>query len=116
MARFSFEKARNSAKKVNETIEAKVILDPEAREFYERKLHEIELALLMRETREKVNLSQEIVAARMKTTKSAVSRLESCGSSRRHSPSIETLLKYAQALGHKLKIELIPEKKPRPRV
>jgi transcriptional regulator with XRE-family HTH domain len=63
----------------------------------------------MRETREKANLSQEDVAERMHATRSAVSRLESSGTGR-HSPSLETLLKYAQALGYSIKINLVPAK------
>lgn len=69
----------------------------------------IEIALLMRKAREKAKLSQEDVAERMHTTRSAVSRLESYGAGR-HSPSIETLLKYAQALGYAVKINLVPVK------
>jgi len=93
----------------NQAIQDKVISDHDSREMYERKRKEIELALLMRRTREEVNLSQTDVAERMHTTRSAVSRLESCGSTR-HSPSIETLLKYAQALGYSVKINLVPVK------
>ena len=81
--------------------------NPETRALYERKRREIELALLMRKAREKANVSQEDIAERMHTTRSAVSRLESCGMGR-HSPSIETLLKYAQALGYTVKINLVP--------
>lgn len=109
MAKFSLEKARKMSKKWNKEIEKKVLSDPESREIYERKHREIDIALLMRKTREKVKLSQEDVALRMHTTRSAVSRLESCGVGR-HSPSIETLLKYAQALGYTVKINLVPVK------
>jgi predicted transcriptional regulator len=109
MAKFSLEKARKSSKKWNKELEKKVMSDPEMRALYERKRREIELALLMRKTREKANISQEDIAARMHTTRSAVSRLESCGMGR-HSPSIETLMKYAQALGYAVKINLVPIK------
>jgi len=109
MAKFSLEKARKSSKKVNAEIEKRIMSDPETKALYERKYREIEFALLMRKTREKANLSQEDVAERMHTTRSAVSRLESCGKGR-HSPSLETLLKYAQALGYSVKINLVPDK------
>lgn len=109
MTKYSLEHARKMSKKWNKEIETKVISDPESREIYERKRREIEIALLMRKTREKANLSQEDVAERMHTTRSAVSRLESSGTGR-HSPSLETLLKYAQALGYSIKINLIPVK------
>ncbi|NJN38505.1 MAG: helix-turn-helix transcriptional regulator, partial [Acaryochloridaceae cyanobacterium CSU_3_4] len=56
--------------------------------------------------RSRAGLTQEVVARRMGTTKSAVSRLESAG---QHSPSIASLKKYAAAVGCTLKIELIPQ-------
>jgi DNA-binding XRE family transcriptional regulator len=109
MTKFSLEKARKSSKKFNAKLEKNIISNPETKALYERKHREIELALLMKKTREKANLSQEDVAERMHTTRSAVSRLEACGSGR-HSPSIDTLLKYAQALGYAVKINLVPIK------
>lgn len=51
----------------------------------------------------RAGLTQESVATRMGTTKSAVSRLESAG---RHSPSVSTLRKYARAVGCELEIRL----------
>ena len=42
----------------------------------------------------------------MGPTKSAVSRLESAG---KHTPSVGTLQRYAQAVGCELKIELAPK-------
>lgn len=109
MTKFSLQKARKSARKFNAELERRIMSDPESKALYERKQREIEIALLMRKAREKNNLSQEDVAERMHTTRSSVSRLESCGTSR-HSPSIETLLKYAQALGYTVKINLVPLK------
>ncbi|OGT42403.1 MAG: hypothetical protein A3F42_05880 [Gammaproteobacteria bacterium RIFCSPHIGHO2_12_FULL_37_34] len=109
MAKFSLEKARKSSKKVNAKIEKRVMSDPESRALYERKKREIELALLMRKKREKANISQEEIAQRMHTTRTAISRLESLGSGR-HSPSIDTLFKYAQALGYKVNISFTSKK------
>jgi len=110
MARYSVEHARKMSKKWRKEIEKKVMSDPESSDIYKRKRQEIEIALLMRKTREKANLSQEDIAERMHTTRSAVSRFESSGTGR-HSPSLETLLKYAQALGYSVKINLVPEHK-----
>jgi ribosome-binding protein aMBF1 (putative translation factor) len=47
-------------------------------------------------------LTQEDLAARMGTTKSAVSRLESSFRGAKHSPSFATLQKYAHACGKRL--------------
>ncbi len=49
-------------------------------------------------------LTQEQVAEHMGTTKSAVSRLESTG---KHSPSVSTLKKYADAVGCEVEITLV---------
>ena len=50
-------------------------------------------------------LTQEEVARRRGTTKSAVSRLESGGA---HSPSVATLRRYAQAAGCEVEIRFVP--------
>jgi len=55
--------------------------------------------------RSRAGLTQEAVAERMGTTKSAVSRLETAG---KHSPSVTTLKKYAQAVGCEIEIRLVP--------
>lgn len=60
--------------------------------------------------RSKSGLTQEAVAELMGTTKSAVSRLEAAG---KHSPSLTTLKKYAQAVGCHLEIKLVPKSSPR---
>jgi DNA-binding XRE family transcriptional regulator len=64
-------------------------------------LHEMLLA------RKKVGLSQAEVAERMGTKPPAVTRLESSLSSGRHSPSIATLKKYAEAVNCHLEIKLV---------
>jgi DNA-binding XRE family transcriptional regulator len=69
---------------------------------------EIEYAIVgeMLAARLRAGLTQEVVAARMGTTRSAISRLEAAG---KHAPSLASLKKYASAVGCRLKIELIPE-------
>jgi DNA-binding XRE family transcriptional regulator len=57
--------------------------------------------------RKKAGLTQEEIAERMGTTKSAVSRLESSIKSEHHSPSFATLRKYAHACGKRLIIKMI---------
>jgi len=44
----------------------------------------------------------------MGTKAPAVARIEAGGGSKKHSPSINTLRRYAAAVGCKLKIELVP--------
>lgn len=64
-------------------------------------LHEILKA------RQNAGLSQAEIAERMGTKAPAVTRLESSLSSGKHSPSIATLKKYADALDCHLEIKLI---------
>lgn len=53
--------------------------------------------------------TQAEVAARVGTTQSAIARLESA--SRKHSPSIATLQRYARALGYRVEVRLVKEKR-----
>ena len=57
--------------------------------------------------RTRAGLTQDAVAERMGTTKSAVSRLEGSG---KHAPSLGTLRRYAQAVGCDLQVKLVPQK------
>jgi len=57
--------------------------------------------------RKKAGLTQEELATRMGTTKSAISRLESSLRDDKHSPSFATLKKYANACGKRLVVRLV---------
>ena len=61
----------------------------------------------MLRARERAGLTQDAVAEKMGTTKSAISRLESAG---KHAPSLTTLKRYAKAVGCELQVKLVPEK------
>lgn len=76
------------------------------REAYDALESEYALAHEMLSARTRAGLTQEAVADRMGTTKSAVSRLEGAG---KHSPSMASLRRYAAAVGCTLKIEFIPQ-------
>ena len=75
------------------------------RKAYEDLEEEYTLSREMLAARSRFGLTQEAVAELMGTTKSAVSRLESAG---KHVPSLTTLKKYAQAVGCRLEIKLVP--------
>lgn len=77
-------------------------------EAYEALELEYELANQMLKARSRAGLTQDAVAERMGTTKSAISRLESAG--KKNAPSIATLQRYARAVGCDLQIKLIPQK------
>jgi DNA-binding XRE family transcriptional regulator len=70
---------------------------------------EYQVAGQMLKARSRAGLTQDAVAQRMGTTKSAVSRLESAG---KHTPSLATLKRYASAVGCDLQVKLVPQKTP----
>ncbi len=75
------------------------------RKAYKDLEEEYTLTREMLAARSNFGLTQEAVAELMGTTKSAVSRLEAVG---KHAPSLTTLKKYAQAVGCRLEIKLVP--------
>ena len=68
---------------------------------------EYQLASQMIRARSRAGLTQDAVAERMGTTKSAVCRLESAG---KHAPSLATLKRYANAVGCELQVKLVRQK------
>lgn len=76
-------------------------------EAYDALALEYQVANQMLKARSRAGLTQDAVAERMGTTKSAVSRLESAG---KHAPSLATLKRYAKAVGCELQVRLVPQK------
>ncbi len=76
-------------------------------EAYEALALEYQVAGQMLRARSRAGLTQDAVAERMGTTKSAISRLESAG---KHAPSLATLKRYALAVGCELQVRLVPHK------
>jgi len=68
---------------------------------------EYDVVAQLLKARTRAGLTQDVVAERMGTTKSAVSRLEGSG---KHAPSLATLRRYAQAVGCELQLRLVPQK------
>jgi len=82
--------------------------DEEFREEYEALAPSYALVRELLLARQQSGLTQEAIANKIGTTKSAISRLESGG---KHVPSLTTLRKYAEAVGCELEIKLIPKSK-----
>lgn len=76
-------------------------------EAYDALVPKYEVVAQLLRARTKAGLTQDAVAERMGTTKSAVSRLEGAG---KHAPSLSTLRKYALAVGCELQVRLVPQK------
>ena len=76
-------------------------------EAYEALELEYHVADQLLKARARAGLTQDAVAERMGTTKSAISRLEAAG---KHTPSLATLRRYARAVGCNLQVKLVPDK------
>jgi transcriptional regulator with XRE-family HTH domain len=68
---------------------------------------EFSLLRQMLRARQDQGLSQAEVAQRMGTKAPAVTRLESALTTGKHSPSLKTLRKYAEAVGYRLEVRLV---------
>jgi DNA-binding XRE family transcriptional regulator len=77
------------------------------KEAYDALELEYQVAGQLLKARTRAGLTQDAVAERMGTTKSAISRLEGAG---KHAPSLTTLQKYARAVGCELQVRLVPQK------
>lgn len=83
--------------------------DPEFAEGLESGFAEFRIGILLREAREYAGLTQDDMARRLNTKKSAISRLENHASDIR----LSTLERYARALGCQLSLELLPLRRAR---
>jgi len=86
----------------------KILREPAVKAAYDAQEEEFALLDELLKARRQAGLTQAEVAARMGTKTPAVARLEAGGGSQRHSPSLATLRKYAQAVGCRLEIRLRP--------
>ena len=84
----------------------KMLKQPAVKAEYNAQAEEFALLDELLKARRQAGLTQAEVAARMGTKTPAVARLEAGGGSRRHSPSVATLRKYANAVGCSLEIRL----------
>lgn len=89
------EKVRNALKQYVEKRKAR---DPEFAKNYETGYLEFKIGVLLRQAREEAGLTQEEVAQKLNTKRSAISRIEN------HAEDVKlsTLGKYAKAIGKKL--------------
>ena len=77
---------------------------PEAWDALEEESSTLDTLLTARKL---AGLTQEQLAQRMGTTKSAISRLEASLRNDKHSPSFATLKRYAHACGKKLVVQMV---------
>jgi len=88
-------------------LREKALKKKEVKAAYDAMEPEFTLLRELLQARQKAGLSQADIAEKMGTKAPATTRLESSLTSGKHSPSISTLKKYAQALGCHLEIKLV---------
>lgn len=76
--------------------------DPKFSKDYEKGYEQFKIGVMLKVAREEAGLTQEQLAEKLKTKKSAISRIEN------HAEDIKlsTLEKFAQALGKKLEVRV----------
>jgi ribosome-binding protein aMBF1 (putative translation factor) len=99
---------RTPATKSHEKMIAEWMQDAAFKDEYNALEEEYQLLREMLQARKRAGLTQLDVAERMGTKAPAVARLERMNIRDRHSPSMNTLRKYAHAVGCKLEIHLKP--------
>ena len=88
-----------------EEMKAIALSNPVVRSEFDRiEREEMPMLDAILKARKEANLTQEQVAKRMGVSTPVVSRLESALISGKHSPSIATLKRYAEAMGKRLDI------------
>ena len=84
-------------------IERRKRTDRKFAKDFESGYQEFKIGVLLRQAREQAGVTQEALARRTKTKKSAISRLENHAEDVR----LSTIKRVAQALGKSLRIELV---------
>ncbi len=87
----------------------KDLQNPDFKKAYESLEDEFATLDALLAARRQANLTQEQVAAKMGVSQPSLARVEASLGSHKHSPSLETLRKYAAAVNCKLEIRLVPQ-------
>ena len=85
----------------------KAMQRPGFKEAWEAGADEYAALRSLLEARKQSGLTQDEIAVRMGTSKSAVSRLESSMRDPKHSPTFETIRRYAKACGKRVELQLV---------
>ena len=85
----------------------KMLKDPTVKKEYDALEGEFSLLKEMLRARKKAGLTQAEIARLMGTKTPAIARIESGGGKKKHSPSLATLRKYAEAVGCRLQVKFV---------
>lgn len=103
---------KKASKRIShDIVEKELLKDPSVKAEFDELMKDFEIVSELVRARILAKMTQEQVAIEMKTTASVISRLESSGSSAKHSPTLSTIRKYAAALGCEVQLKLRPIKK-----
>lgn len=91
-------------------LKERLLANPEVRAEYERLGPIYELVGALVEARHEAGLTQGQLAEKMGTTQSVVARVESA----RHMPTFDLVSRYAEAIGFKVNVSLVPAKRSQP--
>lgn len=94
-----------------EKFKARALAKPGVRDEYDNLAEEFELLDEILKARAEAGLTQAELAERIGTTQSAVARMETAIG--KHSPTIATLRRYAAALGYRVQVRFVKDKRPR---
>lgn len=94
--------------RTHKELKALALADPAVRAEYERiEREEMPMLDAILSARHEAGLTQAQVAERMGTKAPAVARLENALVTGKHSPSLETLKRYAAALGKRVEVRFV---------
>ncbi len=91
----------------HEELVAKALENPMVKAEYDALEPEFAMLRLILKARRDAGLTQDQIAERMGTKRSAVARLESSLATGKHSPSLTTLRRYAKAVNKRLEIRFV---------
>jgi DNA-binding XRE family transcriptional regulator len=93
--------------KAKELAERKRASDPAFKQAYDALETEFAALATLLEARREAGLTQADVAQRMGVSQPVLARIESSLGSRKHTPSLNTLKRYAEACGKRLVISML---------
>jgi transcriptional regulator with XRE-family HTH domain len=102
---------KKSKRVSHDVVEKKLLKDPAVKAEFDELMKDFEIVSELIHARILAKKTQAQVAQKMKTTTSVISRLESTGGGGRHSPTLNTIKKYAAAIGCEVQFKLRPIKK-----
>lgn len=94
-------------KNAHEKLKKSALRRPGVKKEYDALNEEFSLLEAMLKARLKAGKTQDDVAKVMKTTTSVVGRLETGGGKKKHSPTIESLRRYARAVNCDLEVKFV---------